>query len=392
MAYYHKLGNIPKKKHTTFKKGEKKTDLYYEELYSTKGFSGVYSNKYHINMPTQVLKIEDLPHTETVNWDDAPLQYYHFQTDKKKSDGDFISARASFLENENCVIATAKVTENTDKFFRNAYSHEMIFVHHGSGEFLSEYGKIAFEDGDYLVIPKGSTYHLNFSDFKNNKLFIVESKTAFEIPNKYKNEYGQLMEWAPYCERDFRAPEFVEPVDQEATDKKPINLILKADKKFYNYSLKHHPFDLVGWDGFAYPYAFNIKEFSPVVGKIHLPPPVHQVFQTEGFVVCNFVPRLFDFHPEAIPAPYYHSNVDSDEVLYYVEGEFMSRKGVGEGSITLHPGGIPHGPQPGKYEASVGKKDCYEYAVMVDTFSPLKPTLNVKETMLEDYSQSWLTK
>lgn len=392
MAFYHKQGKLPAKKHTTYYKDDAKS-LYREELFSTRGFDGVYSTKYHCNMPTQVLEIKEIKSKDKNDWQDAPLQYYHFKTDEAGSKGDYIESRSSFLENADCVIGTAQVTEDTDRFYRNAHAHEMLFVHHGSGSLLSEFGEIKFNDGDYLLIPKASTYQLKFDNFENNKIFYVESQTAFEIPNEFKNEYGQLMEWAPYCERDFRVPELQDPIEQEGDLKSnKISLVLKAGKRFFDYSLKNHPFDVAAWDGYAYPVAFNIKEYCPVVGKIHLPPPVHVVFRTKNFVVCNFVPRLFDFHPEAIPAPYYHSNVDSDEVLYYVDGNFMSRSGVSEGSITLHPAGIPHGPQPGKTEASVGKKDVYEYAVMIDTFSPLNPTQNVKKTMVEDYSQSWLTK
>lgn len=392
MAFYSRQGKLPAKKHTTFFKDDGKS-LYREELYSTKGFSGVYATKYHIHMPTQVLRIDELGEAPSVDWQDAPLQYYHFETDKKKTAGDFIDSRNVFLENAHCSVATAHVNKDTDRFFRNAYAHEMIFVHHGKGQLVSEFGSIDFDQWDYLMIPKGVTYQIKFDSYKKNKLFITESDTPYEIPGKYKNDYGQLMEWAPYAERDFRLPQLDKAIDQEGDLKENrISLILKAGKQYFDYSLQHHPFDLVGWDGFAYPYAFNIKEFAPIVGKLHQPPPVHQVFQTQHFVVCNFVPRLFDFHPEAIPAPYYHSNIDSDEILYYVDGSFMSRQGVGEGSMTLHPAGIPHGPQPGKYEGSVGKEKCYEYAVMIDTFSPIKPTKNVQETMAANYSQSWLEK
>jgi homogentisate 1,2-dioxygenase len=237
------------------------------------------------------------------------------------------------------------------------------------------------------MIPKGTIYQLHFDDPEQVKLFIVESKTPYEIPKKYRNDYGQLLEHAPYSERDFKAPRFVNAMDELGS----FDITTKAGDSWYKYSMPHHPFDVVGWDGFLYPYTFNIEDFAPIVGKIHQPPPVHLVFITSSFVVCNFVPRLYDFHPQAIPAPYYHSNVDSDEVLYYVSGNFMSRKGVSEGSITLHPMGIPHGPQPGKIEASVGKKETDEYALMVDTFAPLKLTTQARDSRVEDYFRSWLT-
>lgn len=382
-----KLGKIPDKRHITFFKEDGKS-LYREELFSTKGFSGIYSNKYHLYMPPQVESIREVDLSKDKIWDDAPLQYYHFMTGKKKTRGNFLSARQQFLKNNNCVISTANPTEDTDLFFRNSHAHEIVFVHSGKGVMLSEYGKLPFVSWDYIVIPKGTTYHMKFDSFTDVKLLIIESDTPFDIPKHFRNEYGQLTEDAPYYERDFKPPIYNEPIDKVSQ----FNLMLKVRNKYFEYHLPHHPFDVIGWDGFLYPYTFNLKDYAPKVGKIHLPPPVHLMFTTQNFVVCNFVPRLYDFHPQAIPAPYYHSNVDSDEVLYYVHGDFMSRSGIQEGSITLHPMGIPHGPQPGRTEASIGKKETEEYAVMIDTFSPLFLTTNVKETMVGNYSQSWLEK
>lgn len=385
MPFYVKVGKVPPKRHITFYKDDGKS-LYREELFSTLGFSGIYSNKYHIFMPTQVKKIGEIPQNNSNDWSDAPLQYYHFFTEKKKTDGDILSSRNEFLKNDNCVISTANVSEDSEFFFRNSYAHELIFVHRGNGKFLSEYGSLHFEQWDYIVVPKGTTYQIKFDSYDDNKLMIIESSTPFDIPKHFRNEYGQLTEDAPYYERDFKVPQYTEPIDKQGD----FELILKLRDRYFKYLLPNHPFDVVGWDGFLYPYTFNLKEYAPKVGKIHLPPPVHLMFTTMHFVICNFVPRLFDFHPQAIPAPYYHSNVDSDEVLYYVYGDFMSRKGIQEGSITLHPMGIPHGPQPGKTEASIGVKETDEYAVMIDTFQPLRVTKNVKDTMVENYNQSWL--
>lgn len=385
MPFYVKQGQVPPKRHTTFYKPDGKS-LYREELFSTLGFSGIYSNKYHLYMPPQVESISEKSLHENNEWKDAPLQYYHFKTGSKKKEGDFITSRIEYLKNEHCVISAAYPTADTEVFYRNSYAHELLFIHNGGGEFLSEYGTIKFSEWDYIVVPKGTTYQLKFSDYKNAKLLVVESDTPYDIPRHFRNEYGQITEDAPYYERDFRVPELPDPVDKKGK----FTLLLKVSNRYFEYHLPHHPFDVIGWDGFLYPYAFNLREYAPKVGKIHLPPPVHLMFTTRNFVVCNFVPRLYDFHPDAIPAPYYHSNVDSDEVLYYVYGDFMSRSGVEEGSITLHPMGIPHGPQPGKTEASIGKKEADEYAVMIDTFSPLKVTKNVKDTMAEEYSKSWL--
>ncbi len=387
MPFYHKLGKIPAKKHTRFYKNDG-TSLYREELYSTLGFSGIYSNKYHIHMPTSVHKIREVELHKNVEWSDAPLQYYHFFTDRKKTDGDFITSRNLFLRNPHCAISTAHPNRDTDAFFKNAYADEYVFVHYGRGFLFTEYGKIRFVEGDQIIIPKGIPYQIKFDALTNNKLMIVESDTAYDIPKHFRNDYGQLDESAPYCERDIKIPEYMEPIDKIGEYK----LILKGGDRYFEYTLHHHPFDVVGWDGYHYPYALNIKDYNPKVGKLHLPPPIHLVFKTEHFVLCNFVPRPFDFDPNAIPVPYWHSNCDSDEVLYYVEGDFMSRAGITEGSVTLHPSGMPHGPQPGKTEASLGATETKEYAVMIDTFMPLKVTLNVRETIDEAYSRSWLPK
>ena len=385
MPFYHKLGAIPPVKHTTFFKPDGKS-LYREELFSSKGFSDVYANKYHMHLPTALLRFGEIGYFKDVAWPDAPPIYLHCFTDKKKSTGDFITSRNVFLENPHCIIATAHPIKDTDDFYRNAFAAEYLFVHRGSGTLKTEFGNIPFSPGDQLIIPRAVTYQMKFDSYSDNKLLIIESDTAWEIPSHYRNGYGQMEEHAPYCERDFRPPSEIDP--QEATGE--FRIILKAGNRSFEHIVPHHPFDVVGWDGYLYPYAFNIKNFHPKVGRIHLPPPVHLVFTTAHFVVCNFNPRPFDFHPDAIPAPYFHSNIDSDEVLYYVEGDFMSRKGVVEGSITYHPGGMPHGPQPGKTEASVGAKGTEEYAIMIDTFSPLKPTLNAKETIDKNYPQSWL--
>ncbi|MBK7142347.1 MAG: homogentisate 1,2-dioxygenase [bacterium] len=387
MPFYHKLGNIPRKRHTQFYKPDGKS-LYREELYSTLGFSGVYSNKYHINMPNSVYAVKELPIAENVDWPEAPLNFYHCFSNRKTKDGDFITSRMKFMENRHCIISTATPNRETDDFFKNAYANEYIFVHYGRPLFLSEYGQIQLEAGDQLIIPKGIPYQFKFKDLSKNKLLIVESDTPFDIPKHFRNPYGQLEEAAPYQERDFKIPEYMEPKDEKGE----FRLVVQGGQRFFEYTLQHHPFDVVGWDGFHYPYAFNIRDYNPKVGRLHLPPPTHLAFNTGHFVLCNFCPRPFDFDPQAIPVPYWHSNCDSDEVLYYVEGDFMSRAGIEEGSFTLHPSGMPHGPQPGKTEASLGATETSEYAVMVDTFEPLRPTTHVRDTIDPNYSRSWLAK
>ncbi|HWR82800.1 MAG TPA: homogentisate 1,2-dioxygenase [Candidatus Deferrimicrobium sp.] len=385
MPFYHRLGHIPPVKHTAFYKPDGKS-LYREELVSSKGFSGIYSTKYHHHLPTAVLHVEELPLHKEVDWPEAPVLYYHFFTDHKREGGTLIGARNVFLKNDHCTIATANVTEATSDFYRNAHAAEYVFVHHGKGVLVSEFGSIPFDAGDQIIIPRTVTHQFKFDQSTRAKLLIVESDTAFEIPPHYRNEYGQLEEHAPYSERDFKVPLELTTNDEKGE----FRVIVKAGTRYFEHIVPHHPFDVVGWDGYLYPFAFNIRDYHPKVGRIHLPPPTHLAFQTGHFVLCNFVPRPYDFHELAVPVPYFHSNIDSDEVLYYVAGEFMSRIGVREGSITLHPGGMPHGPQPGKTEASIGAKGTDEYAIMIDTYEPLRPTLNVKETIDERYARSWL--
>ena len=386
MPFYVKQGKIPPKRHITFYKED--GTLFREELFSTHGFSNSYSNKYHHNMPTKTIEIKKHSVEHGENWDDPLIQYYKFDTKKSDKNGNFFSARNQQMFNDDVAMYSAKVTEDTDQFYRNAYADEVVFVHEGTGTLYSEYGTLEIKKWDYLVIPRGTTYQLKFDNYENVRLFVIESFSAIDIPKDFRSEYGQLLEHAPYCERDFRTPELQDAIVKQGE----FEVVAKFRDKYQLITLEWHPFDLVGWDGFTYPYAFNITDYAPIVGKIHLPPPVHVVFTAHNFVICNFVPRLFDFHEQAIPAPYYHSNIDSDEVLYYVDGDFMSRTGIGPGYITLHPMGVPHGPQPGKTEASVGKKEVYEYAVMVDTFRPLKLTTNVENTMDSDYTTSWIEK
>jgi len=394
MPFYHRQGELPNPKHTIFRSpGDER--LCREELFSTKGFSGIYSTKYHLRLPPQVARIaERAAPAHSVAWPEAPHQYVHFRTDEAPASGDYISGRRWFLRNAHTAVGTLTVSAPTDAFYRNARAHELIFVHRGGGRLRSEFGRVDFRQGDYLVCPKGSTYHLEFDEVhvkasgkgSGVKCLLMESTTPFEIPSLYKNDSGQMLEHAPYSERDFRPPVLETPRDEDGE----FLLVLKVGERWYDHSLPHHPFDVVGWDGYVYPYAFNIRDFNPLVGRVHQPPPIHLVWTTPHAVVCNFVPRLYDFHPQSIPAPYFHSNVDSDEVLYYAEGEFMSRKGIEEGSITLHPMGMPHGPQPGRTEASIGKQKTDEYAVMIDTFEPLALTREVELRLDAGYPQSWL--
>ncbi|QDF66808.1 homogentisate 1,2-dioxygenase [Shewanella sp. SNU WT4] len=384
MPIYIKQGDIPHKRHITFEKPN--GELYREELFSTHGFSNIYSNKYHHNMPTKILenRVFDIDHGD--NWQDALIQNYKLDSRVVDKSGNFFSARNKLFYNNDLAMYTAKVSEGTDNFYRNAYADEVIFVHQGQGQLLSEYGVLAVRQWDYLVIPRGTTYQLIFDDYQDVRLFVIESMSMVEVPRHFRNEYGQMLESAPYCERDIRTPQLTAAIVEQGQ----FSLISKFGDKYQQTLLQWHPFDLVGWDGCVYPWALNIKDYAPKVGKIHLPPSEHLLFSAHNFVICNFVPRLYDFHPQAIPAPYFHNNIDSDEVLYYVDGDFMSRKGIQAGFLTLHQKGVAHGPQPGKTEASIGKKETHEYAVMVDTFAPLQLTAHVKHSMAADYVNSWL--
>lgn len=384
MAFYVKKGEIPEKRHTQFRQPD--GTLYSEELLSSLGFSGIYSNLYHINPPTQVKEIQEPERLKTAIDKEFPLQQIHLNTSKIKTTGtDFLKSRKYLLKNADVSLALSMPAEKSmDYYYKNAEADEVLFIHDGEGELLSQFGRLSLKKGDYVIIPRTTIYKLEWHT-DNIRYLLIESASPVETVNRYRNKLGQLEEHAPYCERD------IHPPHELFTEEKKGDYHVKIKKGgfIHNYLYNHSPFDLVGWDGFLYPYTFSIYDFEPVTGRIHLPPPVHQTFQANNFVICSFVPRLFDYHPLAIPAPYNHSNIDSDEVLYYVEGDFMSRKGIERGSFTLHPGGLPHGPHPGTVEKSIGATETKEYAVMVDTFNPLYITEEGKEFLDTDYPISW---
>ncbi|MGD9487886.1 MAG: homogentisate 1,2-dioxygenase [Calditrichaceae bacterium] len=383
MPYYIKRGEIPPKRHIQHRGSE--GGLRYEELISREGFSNIYSNAYHIYPPTRIKKVGSFKPVNQVPATDSTHRHRHLETFKFKPFGDWISGRRMLAYNSDVVMYTIFPEKNVDFFYRNGNADEVIFVHSGRGMLKSQFGDLPFEDGDYIIIPGGTLHQLKYES-DDTRLLVIESYGPVEPPKRYLNKFGQLLEHAPYCERDIIVPEFSGPVDQTGDFK----ILLKLRSGIQEFTLAHHPFDLVGWDGFYYPWILNISDFMPIVGKLHQPPPVHQTFEGPGFVICSFVPRLFDFHELSIPAPYNHSNVDSDEVLYYVEGDFMSRKGVSQGSVTIHPAGLPHGPHPGRYEESIGKKKTEELAVMLDTFKPLIMSKEADEIDDPAYPLSWL--
>jgi homogentisate 1,2-dioxygenase len=383
MPIYHTLGQIPAKRHTVFRKPD--GALYAEELVSTEGFSSMYSLVYHTHPPTIVKELGTPYSVEPKIAREKHLRHTSLLGFNIKPQKDYLESRKIVLVNSDLQISLAAPTESmTTYFYKNSQADEVLFIHKGSGTLKTGFGKIYFKYGDYIVVPRGTIYQIEFND-ADNRLFIIESFSPIHFPKRYQNKYGQLMEHAPFCERDIVRPTDLETFDETGYFK----VLIKKQGLIYPYTYGTHPFDFIGWDGYHYPWAFSIHDFEPITGRVHQPPPVHQTFEAHNFVICSFVPRKYDYHPQAIPAPYNHSNIDSDEVLYYVDGDFMSRKSVVQGQITLHPGGIPHGPHPGTVEKSIGKEKTEELAVMIDPFKPLMLTEDAIAIEDENYHKSW---
>jgi len=383
MPIYHSLGQIPAKRHTVFRKPD--GALYAEELVSTEGFSSMYSLVYHTHPPTIVKELGTPYSVEPKIAREKHLKHTSLLGFNIKPEKDYLESRKIVLVNSDLQISLAAPMESmTTYFYKNSQADEVLFIHKGSGTLHTGFGKIYFKYGDYVVIPRGTIYQIEFND-TNNRLFIIESYSPIHFPKRYQNKYGQLMEHSPFCERDIVRPTDLETFDETGDFK----VLIKKQGLIYPYTYGTHPFDFIGWDGYHYPWAFSIHNFEPITGRVHQPPPVHQTFEAHNFVICSFVPRKYDYHPDAIPAPYNHSNVDSDELLYYVDGDFMSRKSVVQGQITLHPGGIPHGPHPGTVEKSIGKEKTEELAVMIDPFKPLMLTEDAIAIEDESYHKSW---
>ena len=383
MPMYHTLGQVPHKRHTQFRRPDGK--LYTEQLMGSRGFSGRSSLIYHHNMPTQAKEIRKVQDCSVPYAAEQGLRHYHFKTKGLSKSGDPVSGRVVLLHNNDVSMAIAVPDKKMDYFYRNGQGDDMYFIHEGSGRIQTVFGELHYRPGDYVVIPRGTSYKFDPQDGPQRYL-VIESASSIETPKRYRNEYGQLLEHAPMSERDIRKPERLETFPEEGK----YEVRIKARNQITAYEFQFHPLDVVGWDGFLYPYIFNIEDFEPITGRIHMPPPTHQCFEGRNFVVCSFVPRMYDYHPQAVPVPYNHSNVDSDEVLYYVNGNFMSRRGIEVGSFTLHPSGIPHGPHPGAAEASLGAKETGELAVMLDTFYPLNVTKDAEPYDDKTYPYSWL--
>ena len=379
MPFYQKKGQVPEKRHIQFR--NKNNDLYWEELISREGFSSIYSNTYHKNPPTAIEKIGECSEIN-LSLRNKIHKPYHIRTANINNNGDAIFSRIPLFYNQDITVYKSNVTESMVNLYKNAYADELLFIQNGNGVLSSNFGSLNISKGDYVVIPRGVIWEIRIKT--KMKILTIESGAPIETPAKYRNKFGQLLEHSPFSERDIKTPNFEKPIDKNS-----IKINVKYGSKIQSYFYQNHPFDLVGWDGYYFPWVFNINDFMPITGKIHQPPPVHQTFQSNGFVICSFVPRLFDYHEKSIPAPYAHSNVDSEELIFYVEGNFMSRKGIDSESITYHPMGLTHGPQPGKIEESLNAKETTELAVMIDTFKPLNMTNNTKEIEDKNYPYSW---
>ncbi|MBX3137070.1 homogentisate 1,2-dioxygenase [Candidatus Obscuribacterales bacterium] len=387
MPIYQRSGNVPAKRHVQFRNGSGK--LYQEEVFGSRGFDGRYSILYHLYAPTEVRELEVLKANEQPKLvpSSEGFRHRHFRLGDATTFGDAVSGRKVCLVNSDVSIGICAPEDDMEYFYCNGNSDELIFVQEGAGVLHTQFGNLPYKEGDYIVVPKGTIYKMTSATPKADLFLVIETPGNLELPRRYLNEYGQLLEHSPFYSRDILIPENTQPEDKRGD----FEVRVKTRSHLMSYHLGHHPFDVVGWDGYLYPFIFNIFDFEPITGRIHMPPPVHQTFAGQNFVVCSFVPRLVDYHPDAIPAPYNHSNLQSDEVLFYVSGNFMSRKGINEGSMTFHPAGIPHGPQPDAMQESIGMTRTTETAVMIDTFQPLNVTMDALDFDDKKYSLSWGT-
>lgn len=378
---YHALGDLPEKRHIQFRRDGK---LLTEEVMGFEGFSGNQSLLYHLESPVRVAEVGRLEPRELEEWVPDAHVHRHLRTSEVKGGDDPILGRKVLLFNDDVEMGVCDPTAENESFFRNGVGDEVLFIVSGSGRLESVFGTVPFGRHDYLVIPRGTTYRIKL-DEGPHKWLTFFTPGEIEVPSRYTNRYGQLLEGAPFWHRDFHPPQELETHGESGE----FELIVRVGGGYQYFGLDHHPFDVVGWDGYVYPYTFNIDDFEPHTGRIQLPPPAHQTFQGPNFVICSFCPRALDYDPRAVPIPYNHSNIQSEEVLYYVNGNFISRRGIEEGSITLHPTGLPHGPQPGLAEASLGATTTDELAVMCDTHAPLRLTMDAKPLDDPAYALSW---
>ncbi len=383
MPFYQQRGQLPAKRHTAFRGSD--GSLYAEHLMGTLGFDGPASLLYHIRRPTQILKTCPVAPVTIEKEADYSVRMRHFCTSQVEPASSITLDRTPFLFNDDVVVSLVRPTETDQFFFRNGQADQVHYISQGAGTLETEFGELSYREGDYVVIPRGILHRFRLGDGEHT-ILNFETPSYVRFPSRYLTREGQLMEHAPFCERDIRAPEKLVAHDEAGEFK----IVLKQSNTLTAITLDHHPCDVIGWDGCYYPWALSIHDFEPVTGSLHQPPPVHQTFQADQFVLCSFTPRMLDYHPQAIPAPYNHSNVMSDEVIYYANEKFISRRGAGFGSLTLHPAGLAHGPQPGKAEESIGGKRTEELAVMIDTFRPLQVSAAARDVEDSTYGQSWI--
>jgi homogentisate 1,2-dioxygenase len=388
MPPYRQMGSFPRKRHTAHRHepGYRNEGIYYEEVVTTAGFGRAYSIAYHLRPPTRVRKVEPAGTAPTETVEEPALRHHHLKSGAMRPSGDPVTGRVPLLVNPDVRLARCRPAQQQAELFRNATADEILFVHKGQGTLSTMFGVLPFRPYDYIVIPHCTTYRLDFDPGTPPDLLVIEASNNVVLPPRYLNPDGQIKLGAPYAERDFHGPREPLVIDRE----EDTTVLIKDGARLTRYTLAQHPFDVVGWDGMVYPFTFNADDFEPITGTVHQPPPIHQTFEAAGFVVCTFAPRLLDTHPEAIKVPYAHSNVQADEVLYYVRGRFGSRRGVEEASLTLHPRGIPHGPHPGTIAASRAATRTDELAVMVDTVRPLALTRQALEMDDPNYPYSWL--
>jgi homogentisate 1,2-dioxygenase len=387
MPYYRRVGEIPPKRHTQFRAPD--GELYAEELMGTEGFSSSSSLLYHRRPPTALVAAEAVPEKDPGLGPNEPLLPRHLRTGTLPAGGDLVADRMPLLANASVRLLVAQPTQSSG-LYRNAIGDEIVYLRQGSARLDSVFGTLECHAGDYVVVPTSTTHRWIVAEGEPVHALILEARGHVGPPDRYLSATGQFLEHSPYCERDLHAPD--DPLVADGGDAdRPTEVVVRQRDGLTRYRYAHHPFDVVGWDGCLYPYKLSIYDFEPVTGRVHQPPPVHQTFAGPRFVVCSFVPRKLDYHPLAVPVPYNHANVDSDEVLYYCAGDFTSRKGAGiePGSISLHPAGFIHGPQPGSVERALGQEATDEMAVMLDTFDPLLLADGARACDDADYAWSW---
>jgi len=384
---YATLGEIPAKRHVQFRDSNGSNGsgpLLVEEVMGYEGFSGNESILYHLNSPCRIAEAGGFTPIEHTEWVPDAHVHRHLETGGLEPSGDFVTGRRCLMWNGDLEVSLCRPAQETEGFYRNGEGDELFFVCEGSGTLETIFGDVPYREHDYIVVPRGTTYRFAMDSVPQTWL-VFHTPGELETPNRYRNRYGQLLESAPYSQRDFHPP--VELRTHREDGEHEVTVRVRGGLQ--RYTLDYHPFDVVGWDGYVYPYTFNVHDFEPRTGRLHLPPPVHQTFQGPNFVICSFCPRELDYDPQAVPIPYHHSNLQSEEVIYYVSGEFGSRKGIEVGSVTVHPSGLPHGPQPGLVEKSLGMRRTEELAVMWDTFRPLRLTELARELDDPAYAYSW---